>query len=351
MLQPDHAKTFSVTLKKQVHVIRALNIVSGNQATYTFQSIYARDPLMKKAVAMAQKYARYEGIVLIEGESGTGKELFAQAIHNGSERANGPFVAINCASLPRDLVESELFGYEKGSFTGALKGGNPGKFEIANQGTIFLDEIGEMPLEFQAKLLRIVETRMVRRLGGTQEKTLDVRIIVATNRKLKQEVDMGRFREDLYFRLNVLKLEIPPLRERTEDILYCAQRFLDHFNNRYPDIQKTMNEDFANALRSHSWPGNVRELQNSIERAFFDCSGDTLDETVIFRAIDSHPRKLPAESAHNGSSLSPDMDIQETLTVCGGNMEEAAKRCGFSRASMYRHVKKAGINPKTLRDQ
>jgi transcriptional regulator with PAS, ATPase and Fis domain len=156
MLQPDHAKTFSVTLKKQVHVIRALNIVSGNQATYTFQSIYARDPVMKKAIAMAQKYARYEGTVLIEGESGTGKELFAQAIHNGSERANGPFVAINCASLPRDLVESELFGYEKGSFTGALKGGNPGKFEIANQGTIFLDEIGEMPLEFQAKLLRIV---------------------------------------------------------------------------------------------------------------------------------------------------------------------------------------------------
>jgi transcriptional regulator of acetoin/glycerol metabolism len=346
-LQPDHAKTFSVTLKKQVHVIRALNIVSGNQAAYTFQSIYAHDPVMKKAVAMAQKYARYEGIVLIEGESGTGKELFAQAIHNGSERANGPFVAINCASLPRDLVESELFGYEKGSFTGALKGGNPGKFEIANQGTIFLDEIGEMPLEFQAKLLRIVETRMVRRLGATQEKTLDVRIIAATNRKLKREVDMGRFREDLYFRLNVLKLEIPPLRERTEDVLYCAQRFLDHFNNRYPDLRKTMNADFANALRNHSWPGNVRELQNSIERAFFACSGGTLDETVISLAIDSHLRKFSAVSVHNGASLSP--DILETLTVCGGNVEEAAKMCGFSRASMYRHVKKAGINPKTLR--
>ena len=177
---------------------------------------------MKCTVQLAQKYAQYDGCILIEGESGTGKELFAQSIHNASSRANGPFVAVNCHCFPRDLVESvELFGHEKGAFTGALKEGKPGKFELAKHGTIFLDEIGEMPLEFQSKLLRIVQMHRVQRLGSNYEKELDIRIIVATNRKLKLEVEKKRFREDLYFRFNVLKLDIPPLRDRPEDICLC----------------------------------------------------------------------------------------------------------------------------------
>ncbi|MDR1933367.1 MAG: sigma-54-dependent Fis family transcriptional regulator [Spirochaetales bacterium] len=332
-------KTFAVVLRKQEHLIRAVNMVSGNRATYTFDSIYARDSLMKKTVALASQYARYDGVIMIEGESGTGKELFAQAIHNGSQRAEGPFVAINCASLPRELVESELFGYEKGAFTGALKDGNPGKFELANQGAIFLDEISEMPLEFQAKLLRVVETRKVRRLGGSREKDLDVRIIVAANRNLKQEVKLGRMREDLYFRLNVLKLEIPPLRERPEDILYCAERFLDHFNNRYPELRKSMSRDFERALQDYAWPGNVRELQNSIERVFFSCPLGILGTEAIPVVIDS---AVPAETPLR-------REIREALDACGGNVEESAKRLGLSRASMYRRVKQFGINPKELR--
>jgi transcriptional regulator of acetoin/glycerol metabolism len=336
-LQSGHDKTFSVVLRKQEHLIQAVNRVSGNRATYTFDSIYTRDPGMKKTIAAARQYARYDGIVLIEGESGTGKELFAQAIHNGSGRAEGPFVAINCASLPRELVESELFGYEKGAFTGAQKDGNPGKFELANQGAIFLDEISELPLEFQAKLLRVVETRKVRRLGGSWEKDLDVRIIVASNRSLKEEVRLGRMREDLYFRLNVLRLEIPPLRERPEDILHCAGRFLEHFNNRYPELKKTMSRDFQQALRDYSWPGNVRELQNSIERAFFSWQDGTLGRDAVPVAIDS-PSPDPLRAR-----------ILESLEACGGNVEEAAKRFGLSRASMYRRVKQFGINPKKSR--
>jgi transcriptional regulator of acetoin/glycerol metabolism len=336
-LQSGYEKTFSVVLRKQEHLIRTVNKVFGNRATYTFDSIYTQNPRMKQTIASARQYARYDGVVLIEGESGTGKELFAQAIHNGSGRADAPFVAINCASLPRELVESELFGYEKGAFTGASRDGNPGKFELANQGAIFLDEISELPLEFQAKLLRVVETRKVRRLGGSWEKDLDVRIIVASNRSLKEEVKLGRMREDLYFRLNVLKLEIPPLRERPEDILYCAERFLDHFNTRYPELKKTMSRDFAQALRGCSWPGNVRELQNSIERAFFSCQGGILGKDAIPVAIDS-PSADPLRTR-----------ILESLDVCGGNVEEAAKRFGLSRASMYRRVKQFGINPKKSR--
>ena len=236
-------RTYTVILRRQEHLFRSVNRVSGNQAAYTFDDIYAADPLMKQVIDRARQYARYDGSVLIEGESGTGKELFAQAIHSGSSRADGPFVAVNCASLPRDLMESELFGYEKGAFTGALREGNPGKFELADHGTLFLDEIGEMPIEFQAKLLRAVETLRIRRIGGKEEKKLDVRVIAATNRHLIQEVDRGAFRGDLYYRLNVLRLDIPPLRQRPGDIACCTDRFLARFNERYPSRQRHLAPD------------------------------------------------------------------------------------------------------------
>lgn len=339
------SRTFTVSLKKQEHLIDSVNKVSGNRANYTFDSIYALDPLMKKTILLAQKYARYDGSVLIEGESGTGKELFAQAIHNESSRAHGPFVAVNCASLPRDLIESELFGYEKGAFTGALKEGNPGKFELANHGTLFLDEIGEMPLEFQAKLLRAVETLQIRRLGGTQEKKLDVRVVAATNRNLRLEAEQGRFRQDLYYRLNVLKLNIPPLRDRPQDIVYCAQNFLSRFNQRYPDQRKKMSDGFLQALEKYQWPGNVRELQNSIERVFYAGSGDILLEEDFCYVMGT---VTPVEREHSASRENRDSLLQ-ALQSAHGRAEEAARILGVSRATLYRMCKRCGVEPKALK--
>ena len=339
------SRTFTVTLKKQAHLIDSVNKVSGNRASYTFASIYAQDPLMKKTIQMAQKYARYDGVVLIEGESGTGKELFAQAIHNESSRANGPFVAVNCASLPRDLIESELFGYEKGAFTGALREGNPGKFELANHGTLFLDEIGEMPLEFQAKLLRVVESLRIRRLGGTQERRLDVRVIAATNRNLRLESEQGRFRQDLYYRLNVLKLDIPPLRERPQDIAYCAQEFLKRFNLRYPQQKKAMTQAYLDALQRYRWPGNVRELQNSIERTFYACGEDFLTADDFCYVLNSPPPEPPAEAREEDRRD----QIVRALRAADGSAEAAASALGVSRATLYRMCKRHGIEPKKFK--
>ncbi|MCD8349015.1 MAG: sigma-54-dependent Fis family transcriptional regulator [Planctomycetaceae bacterium] len=342
-------KTYSVTIKKQEQVIRAVNMLSGNRATYTFDNIFTASPSMRKTVTLARTFSGYEGVVLIEGESGTGKELFAQALHNASSRAKNPFIAINCASLPRDLIESELFGYEKGAFTGAHKEGNMGKFELADSGTIFLDEIGELPLEFQAKLLRVVETRQVRRLGGNVEKKLDVRIIAATNRNLRREVEYGRFRGDLFFRLNVLWLQIPPLRERKDDIALCAEKFLDHFNHRYPELRKTMTPEFVEGLMEYHWPGNVRELQNGIERAFYSGSDDvlTLDDLSIAIGIPLHPPRTEPQLI-----AGPALDrqaLEDALRASGGNVERAAKSMGTSRASLYRQIKKLGLNAKAYK--
>lgn len=339
-----NGRTFTVTLKKQAHLIDSVNKMAGNRANYTFDSIYAQDPLMKKTVQLAQKYARYDGVVLIEGESGTGKELFAQAIHNESSRADGPFVAVNCASLPRDLIESELFGYEKGAFTGALREGNPGKFELANHGTLFLDEIGEMPLEFQAKLLRVVESLRVRRLGGTQERTLDVRVIAATNRNLRLESEQGRFRQDLYFRLNVLKLDIPPLRERPQDISFCAREFLERFNLKYPQQKKELAPDYLDALQRYAWPGNVRELQNGIERTFYASSENRLTAGDFCYVLN---HALPNQKI--GPDESEREKLIQALRKTGGGAEEAARLLGVSRATLYRICKRYDIEPKKMK--
>lgn len=340
---------YSVSMMRQEQLLKTVNKVTGNHATYTFDDIYAMDPVMKRVIQMAQKYSKYDGNILIEGESGTGKELFAQAIHNASARADAPFITINCASIPRDLVESELFGYEKGAFTGALKEGKPGKFELADGGTIFLDEIGEMPLEFQPKLLRIVQSRCVQRLGGKFEKKLDIRIIVATNRNLKDEVAARNFREDLYFRFNVLKLTIPPLRDRKKDIAYCAEKFLEHFNRRYPEISKEMDGRFLRALEGHYWPGNVRELQNCIERAFYTGTGNMLtDASSYFDSIDESKTISPRQERPLNGTLDEleGKNVENVLKNCRGDVCLAAEKLGISRASMYRRLKKYGISPK-----
>ena len=342
---------YSIALKKLEHLLKTVNKVTGNRATYTFDDIYFTDPNMKKVVQLAKKYARYDGCILIEGESGTGKELFAQSIHNASNRFNGPFVAVNCSSLPRDLVESELFGYEKGAFTGALKEGNPGKFELANHGTIFLDEIGEMPLEFQAKLLRIVQMHRVRRLGANYEKELDIRIIVATNRNLRLEIEKKRFRQDLYFRFNVLKLDIPPLRDRPNDICYCAEKFLNHFNERYPDQKKYMSSEFLQKLVEYNWPGNIRELQNYIERAFYLCNSQiiTADDFICDNENNMSGSLI---NSHYGETSLDELEcknIKNILEKTNGNVELAAKSLEISRASLYRRIKKFKIDVKKIK--
>lgn len=344
---------YTVSFARMEKLLHTVNKVTGNCAAYTFDDILVLDPLMRRTVQLAQKYARYDGNILIEGESGTGKELFAQAIHNASSRAEAPFIAINCSTLPRDLVESELFGYEKGAFTGALKEGKPGKFELADGGTIFLDEIGEMPLEFQAKLLRVVETHQVLRIGGIYEKKLDIRVIVATNRDLKTEVAQKNFREDLYFRFNVLKLSIPPLRDRPSDITYCAQNFLEHFNSKYPDQRKRMDEEFIHQLNRYDWPGNVRELQNCIERSFYTSTGPVLtDPALNFSLFEQlHPKEENVSKTPGLPGTLEELEernIGMVLESCDGDVNLAAQKLGISRASMYRRLKKFGIQTRTM---
>lgn len=281
-LELDHQLTgFIFTIVKAETIKRITNQMAGNCAFYSFDAFLTQDPKTQKILALAKQIARTNCSILIESESGTGKELLAHSIHTSSLRKNKPFVIVNCASLPRSLVESELFGYEKGSFTGALNNGSPGKFELADGGTIFLDEIGELPLEVQPKLLRVLDNHKVTRIGGKREKALDVRVVAATNRDLLQEVHKGNFREDLFYRINVLKLEIPPLRHRKGDIPLLCQSFLDNLNRENTDTVRTFSPQFLRLLQQLDWPGNVRELQNAVVKAFHMCSGNVIDENIF----------------------------------------------------------------------
>ncbi len=334
-----------VTLKKQKHLINSVNKLTGNRASYVFEDICTQDDGMKKVLFLAKKFASYDGNILIEGESGTGKELLAQAIHNAGSRAKGPFVTVNCASIPRDMLEAELFGYERGAFGGRFEEGAPGHFELARKGTLFLDEVSELPLEFQAKLLRIVETHSVTRIGGAQEIALDIRIIASSNQPLEQLVQAGYFRKDLFYRLNVLKLEIPPLRSRIQDVDYCAEKFVARLNEFYPDQRKTVAPEFYAGLTAYSWPGNVRELQNGIERAFFSEDGSVLTRESLRLAVDQTvgDDRLPQKNSGEAGAL------MSALITSGGDVAKAAESLEISRATMYRKMKKYGINAKAVK--
>lgn len=252
-------KKFNDIEKKQ-HKLRAELIGKGHRAKYKFEDILGESKVIKKYKDIAEKMAKSDSSVLITGESGTGKELFAQAIHNSSKRKNYQFVAVNCAALPESLLESELFGYEEGAFTGARKGGKTGLFELAHKGTLFLDEIGEMPINLQMRLLRVLQEREVMRIGGDRLIKVDIRIISATNKNLKQMMNKGEFREDLYYRLSVLPLKVPPLRSRKEDILFLIEAIKNKFGSSF-----SLTEKAKQALNSHNWKGNVRELKNYVE--------------------------------------------------------------------------------------
>jgi transcriptional regulator with PAS, ATPase and Fis domain len=298
---------------------------------------------------MARRFADKHSSVLITGESGTGKEIFAHAIHHASPRKDGPFIRINCSCFPPQLLESELFGYEGGAFTGAKREGKPGKFELAYKGTIFLDEIGDLPLEIQPKLLRVLEEREVWRLGGTTPRRTDFRIIASTNKNLEEMVKVDRFREDLYFRLNVLVLYIPPLRDRKEDISLLSRSLLAELNSELGTNFEISNGTLE-ALKSYDWPGNVRELRNVLERAIAIAEKGSIElENLPLHLLHTADHLAQAEGRNTEGLLGLTLGkteydlLTKILKTTGGNKTLSARLLGISRTSLYEKLNKYGI--------
>lgn len=319
-------------------------------ASYTFNDIIHRSPIIDEQIDLAKRMAVSDRTVLVVGESGVGKELFVQSIHNHSHRKNGPFIALNCASFPSELISSELFGYEAGAFTDASKKGQIGKFELANGGTLFLDEISEMPYESQSKLLRVLETFVIVRLGGTKEIPVDVRIIAASNKDLKALVEKGLFREDLYYRLQSLTLNIPPLRRRPEDIVLLSEFFLKQNTAQNITTPKKLDFSAASLLRNYDWPGNVRELKNamtaiSILSKESTITGDTI-KTYVFSNNASHSLNNDDSSEKKLFSIQQEISKQyahlltEALSIANGNKGKAAELIGVSKRTFYRMMDK-----------
>ncbi len=319
-------------------------------AQHTFSNIVGKNPSFRSVVDKARKYGRTGSAVLITGKSGTGKELFAQSIHNISYRGGKPFVAVNCAALPESLLDSELFGYEQGAFTGALKGGKPGLFEMAHTGTIFLDEASEISPSVQARLLRVLQEKEVMRIGGDRLIPVDVRVISATNRNLWELVQLEKFREDLYYRLCVLELQIPPLRDRKDDIPLLIQALLQRISPQvYHSSRQLVLKAFGD-LKDHSWPGNVRELENILER-FVALASDISPDLNSYRLIlkdcfRNRPSTTRSVARTNVVGLKRNVskteqnEIQRVLKKMGGNKTQAANALGISRSTLYRKFKK-----------
>ncbi|KYH27312.1 MULTISPECIES: sigma 54-interacting transcriptional regulator [Clostridium] len=291
-VKDDNDNTIGVvaSIRDIKKAIEIANVVSGTDEG-AFKEIIGNSPAITRVKDMVKAVAKSNSTVILRGESGTGKELFARAIQNLSDRKNKKFVAINCAALPDNLIESELFGYEKGSFTGAVTN-KEGLFKEADEGTLFLDEVGELSLILQAKLLRVLQEGTIRKVGSTKEEKVDVRIIAATNRNLEQMVQEGKFRQDLYYRLNVIPIFIPPLRERTEDIPNLVSFFIDKLNRKLNKKILGVELEFINSLIEYSWPGNIRELQNVIERAMNLCSKDLLGKEHLIIGLNETPKLL-----------------------------------------------------------
>jgi len=355
------ASGFVLTLRSIERVQRLVHRMSGARARLTFAHIIGESHQLVEAIRLARIAAGSTSNVLLHGETGTGKEIFAQSIHNASSRADGPFVAINCAAIPRELITSELFGYEGGSFTGADKQGRPGKFELAHGGTLFLDEIGDMPRDLQTSLLRAIETRTIMRIGGQSVVPVDVRIIAATHKDLAEEARQGNFRFDLYFRLNVFTIEVPPLRQREGDIPLLAQHFIQQ-QSRALERPLGITPEALAALQAYPWPGNVRELENSLERAIYIAQRSTISledlpeavrlglaatlpaffsgsfESQSERGVPSQPlngrqerARLKEERAHSEARL-----ILETYRSNGNSLERTAQALGISRTTLWR---------------
>ena len=312
-----------------------------HKAKYSLDQIITNNEEIIKLKSYVKKLAHSKSSVLIQGESGTGKELFAHAIHLSSHRRDMPFVKVNCAAIPENLLESELFGYEKGSFTGADKNGRIGKFELADQGTIFLDEIGDMPLHMQAKILRVLQEGEVERVGSNTPKQIDVRIIAATNRNLKTMVEEKAFREDLYYRLNVINFTVPPLRERKEDIILLSRHFIDLLNRENHGNVRGLSEKAQMQLSSYEWKGNIRELKNVMERAYNIIEGEEFVQLWHLPAQINN-----GKIASTGEPLKELVDnaekkiILERLISFSGNKTKTAADLGISRMALHKKLEK-----------
>ena len=330
--------------KEIKYVTKIVNKMVGAKANFTFDDLVGNDEKLKECKRIAKIAAKSSSSILIEGESGTGKELFAHSIHNASNRSDGPFVAINCAAIPKELIESELFGYSAGAFTGGVKGGRPGKFELADGGTIFLDEIGDMPLGTQAKLLRVLQDRKVVRVGGDTVFNINVRIISATNKILAEECRLNNFRWDIYYRLNVLTLNIPPLRERVSDIRMITEHLIEKINKRLGTNVEGITEEAISILEANEWKGNVRELENLLERAINICKGKEISIEYFPESYLALKKEKSDDSYENDKFITigamEKSMIERTLNHFGGNISKTSRVLDISRNTLYNKIEK-----------
>lgn len=339
IVNEEEIEGIAVILRPFDEFNRIVNRLTLQDAGYTIQDILGDSETMSQIREQAKTVAAGKSTVLIRGESGTGKEMLARSLHNLSPRHAGMFIAINCTAIPETLLESELFGYEDGAFTGARKGGKIGKFELANKGTLFLDEIGDMPLFLQAKILRVLQERQIERIGGITPIPVDVRVIAATHRNLEQMMEKGEFREDLYYRVNVFPMQIKPLRDRKEDLAVLCDHFIQVYNKQLNKNVKTMSEEFQQRLRDYSWPGNVRELQNVIEYAVNLTEGSILTERHL------SPRLKEISTRDDLSRYNLEAIERETILRCYQTFEagvrgkeKMAKALGIGLATLYRKL-------------
>lgn len=345
MVRIDNVRTIQ---KQEMHIRNAM-AQKGFVAKHRFENLATCSPVYRTLIHTAKKFAQSNDCVVILGETGTGKEVIAQSIHNHSRRANNPFVAVNCSAISENLLESELFGYDEGAFTGARKGGKQGYFEIAHRGTIFLDEIGELSLPLQSKLLRVIQEQQLVHVGGSKVINFDARVIAATNRNLWELVQKGDFREDLYYRLDVLELELPPLRERPEDIFPLFLQFVTLRDSPLAVRLEARQQDFVPLLRSYHWPGNIRELENFVKTllAIWEPGGSVDDflEHLQEEIIRHQKRSAQTASSTSQNTLlaqkhsSEFQKIQEALLETGGNYTKAAAKLGISRVTLWRKIK------------
>ena len=324
---------------------------SRQQEFYTFERILGESEAIDRAKGLAKKAAKVDTTILIYGESGSGKEMFAQAIHSESKRCNGPFVAINCGAIPKELIESELFGYEAGAFTGASKEGKQGLLEYASGGTLFLDEIENMPFSAQVKILRALSSSSITRIGGNRPVPIDIRVIAASKRDLKEEIEKGNFREDLYYRINVIQLDIPPLRARKQDIRQIFEHFIKTFSEKTGISITSIDDKFIEYLEAYHWPGNVRELINIIERSLVLSDNGDVDDSLLPSAIKESYiaaklkndfNKVFEEKLPEGKCLlqiAEEIVIRRIYTEENCNVAKAAKRLGISRPTLYKKLK------------
>lgn len=331
-------------MKKQLKGLTN-NISALNRTTYSFDDIVGEGVLIKSAKRFAEKAAWSSSNVLLLGESGTGKELFAHAIHKESRRRNGAFIKVNCGAIPGELLESELFGYEGGSFTGAKKEGKIGKFELADGGTIFLDEIGDMPIYMQVKLLRVLQEKEVEKIGSDGPKKIDVRVIAATNQNLEQLVKEDKFRKDLFYRLNVLTINVPSLKERREDIETIVYHIINKISNKVSKYIEGISNEALEYIKSYSWPGNIRELENILERAITIIENETVIDVKHLPSKITEIRECkPVRNLQDILNDTEKEAILNSISAAKGNKSKAAQLLGISRSSLYEKMSKLHID-------